>query len=685
MALYSFVILISLIFVSVDATNNWTKPCFYGECEYSLPSHVPASGSLKIWGSADALSDITPAAGWEILDCSPDRLEQDIRLVCSHNSTDSANCDHLYQNDGPVGKIVRLPENCGQNAFARVARAWDPEDQSLPSDVAARVVRRDGTTPPVKALALDTNFAATNSSKAGTVNFAIVAANIPGADIDLSSLSAGLSSRDTSDFVRNGLFSIGDLLHNHVSFDKSFNVPVDVDQTFNLLNESISCPSIDASLNINVAAKAHALATLGVSASGTILPIPKIDDFGITANLDATLNGAIDILADVTGTLDSGRITLLPPIPFADIQFPGIFSIGPSFQIDAQAKAKLDVNLDLNVGVVYNISQAQFTFPPTDGNAPDSGSFNTGDTPLKLSVGTAINATGTIEAHLIPRLNLGLSAFAGTVEANVFLELDASATLDLELDATAEANATIGNGSTSTDASSATLTTSELAYTTTSVAAGTASVSTAESSSTAESDSQHYSVNVTSLDTPTPSSSVLTVPTSSVDNATDASIPTLSIGATSVSETASTLDRKRRSRPTSIAEAVYAARSAESSGTPSLTSINDLSVSTDTNGNGGGCFSVNSELDVNIGAEGNFFGIIKDGVSVTLFNTDFELFKNCFGSRAGETATFRRSLGDQVVASRSVLDLLCPANDLSEATSIADEDVSASSIQAVSS
>ncbi|KAK0443582.1 hypothetical protein EV421DRAFT_1804652 [Armillaria borealis] len=682
MALYSFVILVSLIFVSVDATNNWTKPCFNGECEYSLPSHVPASGSLKIWGSADALSDITPAAGWEILDCSPDGLEQEIRLVCSHNSTDSANCDHLYQNDGPVGKIVRLPENCGQNAFARVARAWDPEDQSLPSVVAARVVRRDGTTPPVKALALDINFAATNSSKTGTVNFAIVGANIPGADIDLSSLSAGLSSRDTSDFVRNGLFSIGGLLNNHVSFDKSFDIPVDVDQTFNLLNESISCPSIDASLNINVAAKAHALATLGVSASGTLLPIPKIDDFGITANLDATLNGAIDIVADVTGTLDSGRIVLLQPIPIGGIQFPGIFSIGPTFEIDAQAKAKLDVNLDLNVGVVYNISQAQFTFPPTDGNAPGSGSFNTGDTPLKLSVGTAINATGTIEAHLIPRLNLGLSAF--TAKANVFLELDASATLDLELDGTAEANATIGDGLTSTDASSATLTTSELASTTASVAAGTVSVSAAESNSTTESDSQLSSVNVTSLDTPTPSSA-LTIPTSSADNATDTSIPTLSIGATSVSETASTLNRKRRSRPTSIAEAVYAARSAELSDTPSPTSINDLSVSTDTNGNVGGCFSVNSELDVNIGAEGNFFGIIKDGVSVTLFNTNFELFKKCFGSRADETATFRRSLGDRVVASRSVLDLLCPANDLSGATSIADEDVSASSIQAVSS
>ncbi|KAK0495454.1 hypothetical protein EDD18DRAFT_241861 [Armillaria luteobubalina] len=521
MAAYPLVILISLIFVSVDATNNWTKPCFYGECEYSLPSHVPASGSLKIWGSADALSDITPAAGWEILDCSPDGLEQEIRLVCSHNSTDTANCDHLYQNDGPVGKIVRLPENCGQNAFARVASAWDPEDQSLPSDVAARVVRRDGTTPPVKALALDVNFAATNSSKTGTVNFAIVGANFPGADIDLSSLSAGLSSRDTSDFVRNGLFSIKDL--DHFSKNKSFNIPVDVDQTFNLLNESISCPPIDADLNIGVTAKAHALATLGVSASGTIIP-PKIDDFGITANLDATLSGAIDIIADVTGTLDSGRITLLQPIPFAGFQLPGILSIGPSFQIDARANATLDVNLDLNVGVVYNISQAQFVFPPADGNTPGSGSFNAGDTPLKLSVGTAINATGAIEAHLIPRLNLGISAALGTIEANVFLELDASATLHLELDAMAGANATIGDGSTTTDASSAESTTSELASITSGIATGFVSVSTAESGSITESDSQVSSV--TSSDAPTPSSA-LNVSTSSVDNATVTSIPTL--------------------------------------------------------------------------------------------------------------------------------------------------------------
>lgn len=56
-----------------------------------------------------------------------------------------------------------------------------------------------------------------------------------------------------------------------------------MDQTFNLLNESVSCQPIDAKLNINVAAKAYALATLGVSASGTVVP-PNINDFAIRAS-----------------------------------------------------------------------------------------------------------------------------------------------------------------------------------------------------------------------------------------------------------------------------------------------------------------------------------------------------------------------------------------------------------------
>ena len=40
------------------------------------------------------------------MDCSPDALNQDIRLVCSGSAED---CDRL-QASGPEGKVVRLPE-----------------------------------------------------------------------------------------------------------------------------------------------------------------------------------------------------------------------------------------------------------------------------------------------------------------------------------------------------------------------------------------------------------------------------------------------------------------------------------------------------------------------------------------------------------------------------------------------
>ncbi|KAK0472756.1 hypothetical protein IW261DRAFT_1343360 [Armillaria novae-zelandiae] len=540
----SIFILTFFLFVTVFAKNDWSQPCFDGVCEYSLPANGTASGSLKIWGSANTLSDITPAAGWEIIDCAPGAIAQEIRLVCLNNDTGSTGCDHLYQNDGATGKIVRLPESCGQNAFARVARAWDSEDQSLPSNLVARVLRRDGTTPPVKALALDANFSAVDSSRAGTISFVLQGANVPGADSDLSSISFGsrrrsrLSPRDFSGFVGDAIDVLGSVLDNDVDVNQTFDVPVDVDQTFNLLNESVSCQPIDAKLNINVAAKAHALATLGVSASGTLVP-PNINDFAIRANLDATLDGTIDLLADVAGTLDSGKIPLFQ-VGIPGLDFPGILSIGPTFEIDAQAVAKLDVALDLNVGVVYNISNAQFVFPPNKSDNVGNGSFDIGDTPLKLSVSPAANATGTIEAHLIPRLNLGVSALGDTLKANVFVELDAHAALF-------QSFIVAGGANSSTDASS------------------------------------------------------------------------------------------------------------------SL----------------GGCFSVNAGLDVNVGAEGSFFDIFDQNVSETLFSKDFELFQKCFGSTANKTT--RRSVWrrQEQLAQRSVLDLFCPAIDLTQAVSVVDKEINA--------
>jgi len=128
---------------------------------------------------------------------------------------------------------------------------------------------------------------------------------------------------------------------NNVDSNKSLNLPpVNVDKQFNLVDESISCPPVNARLKIDVDAKANALATIGAVVSGTLVP-PKIDAFAlITSGLDvsvicldskiifafvdlnAELDGTIDVQAGVTGTLDSGKIQLFQ-VGIPGLDFPG--------------------------------------------------------------------------------------------------------------------------------------------------------------------------------------------------------------------------------------------------------------------------------------------------------------------------------------------------------------------------
>lgn len=139
--------------------------------------------------------------------------------------------------------------------------------------------------------------------RTGIVNFAVKGANVPGAagDIDTSTIAPQRRSR----IYHRGLFDfVGDAINgeftspcipffllisacvaiqelNDFNVDKSTDLPpLDVDKKFNLLNQDLACPPNNASINIDVDAKAHAVATIGVAASGTIVP-PKIVDFSV--------------------------------------------------------------------------------------------------------------------------------------------------------------------------------------------------------------------------------------------------------------------------------------------------------------------------------------------------------------------------------------------------------------------
>ncbi|THU98962.1 hypothetical protein K435DRAFT_828282 [Dendrothele bispora CBS 962.96] len=447
MSLSTIALLSLLSSAAYGFTNDWTQPCFDGQCAYSTDL-----GSFKVvgWGSPNAITDITAAAGWEILNCDPNALTQDIRLVC----TNSEGCSHFYQSNGPVGKLVRLPQNCGGSAFARISRNWVHEDQSLPANLARSLRRRDGTTPDVQGLALDTDFAAVDPAQNGNVSIAIEGSNVPGAvgNAEVTPAPARRSRLRRRGFLK-------DIFNKFNTFDKNITKdlpPIDVtNQTFPIFEDKVSCPAsgsipaFDASIKADVVANAHAVISLGAAATGTIIP-PKLDEFGVFVGLNADLKGTLELVGSASGTADSGKISLFE-VGVPGLDFPGILTLGPSFKIQGQATANLDIDANLSVDLAYHVDNAKLFFPPSD-DAASNGGFSPLDSPLKLSVSPSVNSSATVAAHLIPTIDLGVSALGGIAEATIFLDLDASVSTTLSLNAGAVASVTTdGDKSASAD------------------------------------------------------------------------------------------------------------------------------------------------------------------------------------------------------------------------------------------
>ncbi|KAF9474084.1 hypothetical protein BDN70DRAFT_997286 [Pholiota conissans] len=432
----SILLLVPFFVTSALAQNDWATPCVSGSCQYDLPAVKGAeSGTLKIWGAPSVISDITPAAGWKIIGCSPDALEQDIRLVCASSN---GHCGHLFTHNrrGAVGKIVRLPDNCGKSAFAVVKKAFRARDQSIPQHLA-----RDVANTTVQGLTITTSFDSVPVPDGGNVSFALRGANFQGAggSLDTTPLERrdGLNSRGWFDWVDDVIDAIKQL--DEFSVDKSTTLPLfNVNQNFNIFNAQASCPPLTASLSVDVGAIAQATAALGVAAHGTIIP-PVVNDFAVIAGLNADLGGTLHVLATASGSFDTGRKQLLQ-VGIPGLDFPGILTIGPSFIVEAQATGSLNANVEVTVGIDYQIQNAQLVFPT---NSQNGGGFSIGQTPLTISANPTAGVTGTVNGHLIPSLNIGISALGDIVSAGVFLNVDASATASLNIHAAANAGVTV--------------------------------------------------------------------------------------------------------------------------------------------------------------------------------------------------------------------------------------------------
>ncbi|KAJ7841087.1 hypothetical protein B0H14DRAFT_1051692 [Mycena olivaceomarginata] len=437
------------LFVAGCAANDWSTPCFDGHCSYDIPASSEVSGTLRIWGAADAISDITPAAGWTILDCEKGAMAQDVRLVCH----DSAGCPHLAQNTGSVGKLVRLPESCGQSAFARITRDWVHQDQTLPVELAKTLRRRDGELPQVKGLGIDADFNSVDLAQAGPVNFAIhgLTASVPESPApQRRSRFAHVAPRTVND--RSVISVLQQAFQEFNSFNQSLmqKLPeVNFKKTFPLFDEKVSCPAagkipaFDAGVSGSIDACIVANATLAVTAVGTLMPA-NFTKFGIVVGLDANLEGTLTVKASGAANVDSGQVELFE-VGIPGLDFPGILTIGPSFKVQGEVAANLDVDLDLTVDLSYCISGAKFFYPPDPYNK-NSGKFTPNNSPLNFSVAPALSSDASLTAHIIPGLDFGVNAIGGLATASLFINFDTSSTVTASLDGSATVN---GNASTS--------------------------------------------------------------------------------------------------------------------------------------------------------------------------------------------------------------------------------------------
>ncbi|KAF7439687.1 hypothetical protein PC9H_000023 [Pleurotus ostreatus] len=422
--IFTFVATRLAVSVSAAPANDWSKPCFNGECAYDLPEHSNSGlGALKISGSPKSITDITSAAGWVVLDCDPHMLEQEIRLVCqSDDDVDDSACNHVFEHWGPQDKIVRLPESCGSGPFARIAAASVATNQDLPAHAEGKVVRRSGTPPVIHSFKIDTNFDLVDVEKVGPINFAFVGLTSPSPsetftnpDIDLNfefvdswfdnafqSVGTWVSNAATTTAqavtgaakdvakaaervgttvakVAGSVFKkieeVGGLLENatHFEFEPTVAlVPVKYNGSASLIDyHPQGCPGgggpatggvVTGALKVDVTGVGNGNVKAGIIVDGAIVP-PKIHNFAAFAGLSFDIDASVTIKAAVFGGYDSGKVSIIKPLSLPGFSIPGVLAVGPMIELQGQAKAFLDMKIDSVVHLAYQVDDCRCLLP----------------------------------------------------------------------------------------------------------------------------------------------------------------------------------------------------------------------------------------------------------------------------------------------------------------------------------
>ncbi|EJD50572.1 hypothetical protein AURDEDRAFT_112184 [Auricularia subglabra TFB-10046 SS5] len=429
---------VSALLLPASALGAFIKPgdkwgagaaCTSGSCSYLTGDGVKrAFASVRLQGASSLISDLTPAAGWEILGCDPawESGEAHVTIRCT---TGDAACAALFEGDA-ADTIVRLPDDCGTGPFARVVRT---EDVTKRGSVWRRAVEEH-------AVVLDYDFSQIQRAD-GDVSFAITTSNVKGVvpeDAGAQSFSLGQSFAAVSSFKKTKTIDLP---------------PIGVHEEFELFKTSIDCPvpaeggaGFSAGLDVDLNVDLDAQVGFGFAVEGHIFP-PMISKMQLIGKLNGSASAIFNIDAYATGKLDTGLIQLYKA-GLPGLNLPGIIELGPQFVVNGKLQADLEVEANIKTGVSWSWPDVQLAFPPDDDSSSSAQTSHL-DTPFKLSLDPSVTADGIVEAHVIPRVELGVKILSGIAKASIYLDLDASAKLDLHVEASASVE--VGTGDSKTE------------------------------------------------------------------------------------------------------------------------------------------------------------------------------------------------------------------------------------------
>lgn len=386
--------------------------------------------------NAGSVSSMDLSSDWVITECSAksDKSQQVLAYCTKGMDDDDSGCAHVF-----IGQvehtIIRLPTSCGLGPYARVTSLEEHPDQDV---LTAEHKARKRSSEKVYILSFDYEFASIPESN-GPVLMRADITDIPGYWDEMinSPPDAGTTStRRKRDF------------HQPMEYEKRWFGPFDdwlaklttvrsrnsIDRnyhwsdTYTIYHAEQQCPHFSSSLDISVTGSATVTSSFGYYLEASIVP-PAIQEAYVFFDAGANAQASFTIKGNAEAHYNSERQELAV-FGFPGLYYPGLLTLGPSLHLYGELSGQLSLSGQYTATVGYQFPSINYAFGKQDSN-DDEEPFSDDVTPdqsnngYDFSVAYNVNLEGSLDAHLIPSLQLGISVLGGAlVDAQVFAEAD---------------------------------------------------------------------------------------------------------------------------------------------------------------------------------------------------------------------------------------------------------------------